>query len=69
MMKANPALAPLLVQGVNIFGDENDLPGLADQVIFFGSNLRSDKQGSRCRPAAQRLSSGHRLQSGYRRPD
>jgi hypothetical protein len=44
MTKTNPALTPLLVYGVDIFGDKNKLLCLADQAIFFGARLRSDKR-------------------------
>jgi hypothetical protein len=47
MMKMNPALTPLLIHGIDIFGDENDLSRPANQIIFFRAWLRRDKRNNR----------------------
>src|SRR5262249_3990304 len=44
MKKTDPALTPLQIQCVDIFGDKNELPYLANQVIFFRARLRSNKR-------------------------
>src|SRR5262245_7144464 len=46
-MKLNPTIMPLLTDGINIFSDENVLLRLANQLIFFGVGVRSDKRKER----------------------
>src|SRR5215510_9842600 len=47
MMKTNPALEPLLINGIDVFGDENNLPRTANKLIFFGVGGRSDERKDR----------------------
>src|SRR5262245_35719912 len=47
MMKTNSALTPLLIYGIDVFSDENNLPRPANQLIFFGAGRRSDKRKDR----------------------
>lgn len=47
MMKTDPALTPLLILGIDIFGYENNLLCLSNQVIFFGAGIRNDKRKDR----------------------
>ena len=39
MVKANPALLPLVELGHHIFGDEHSMPAPADEFVFFGLAL------------------------------
>src|SRR5262245_40103040 len=47
VVTTNSALTPLLMHGIDIFSDENNLPCPADQLIFFGAGGRSDKRNDR----------------------
>jgi hypothetical protein len=66
MMKANPALTPLLKRGIYIFGEESNLTGPANELEFFRIGLRSDKHENRA-IRAQPLPSGHRIRNRHQR--
>src|SRR5258708_18859730 len=42
-VKADPALGPLLEIGHNIFGNKNNVPGTANELVFLRVGLRSDE--------------------------
>ena len=44
MVKADAALAPFLEFGTHIFGQENNLSGPANELVFFRVGLRSDQR-------------------------
>src|SRR5260370_32417575 len=47
MMKANPALAPLIVLGSDVLGHKNDVAAPANELVFFGVGLRSNESKDR----------------------
>jgi hypothetical protein len=47
MLKMNAALTPLLERGINIFGDESNLTGPANELEFFRFGLRSHQYKDR----------------------
>lgn len=48
-MEPDPALAPFFAFGAYVFGHENNLGGLTDELAFFRAGLRSDQRKT-CRP-------------------
>src|ERR1035438_9395537 len=48
--KANPAVAPFVELGQDIFGDERNLRGPADELVLLGSALGSDQHENYASP-------------------
>jgi hypothetical protein len=47
MAKGNPAFTPLVILGADIFGEKNNLPGLADVAILLFIKLGYDERQDR----------------------
>jgi hypothetical protein len=46
MTKTNPSLAPFFKFGSDVFGQENNLSGPANELVFLRIGLRSDQRQS-----------------------